>query len=75
MVLPLTSNPMNTPKQSEPDGQDEMFKAFFESVRENPDKARRYHNGWLNIIAANAGRSADRKMRLEEEMAQRPKWI
>jgi len=70
-LITLTSHPMNTPEQPERRGHDEMFDAFFESVKNNPDKARRYHNGWLNIIAANSARSADRKMRLEEEIA---KW-
>ena len=75
VVLPLTSNPMNTPPQSEPGGHNDMFKAFFEGVRNNPDKARRYHHGWLNIVAANWGRSQDRKWRLEEEECSRRKWI
>jgi len=66
-------SPMNTPEQPKRRGHDEMFDAFFESVKNNPDKARRYHNGWLNVIAANAGRSADRKWRLEDE-AKRRSW-
>ena len=46
--------------------------AFWDSLKNDPDKRRRFNTGWLNIVNTNWGRTQDKKFRLElEELKQK----